>query len=187
MKKILYISIFFSLISCSSLFLPKTQTEIEKEYLNIEKSKKILIDSVILKRGIDYNRGNNADIIKYKTFKEKGELKKIEYEETGSIGDNTRKWNKKTTLYLKNDIPFYIIEKLDGKVILRSLEGGEISKPMKTIEQIYIFDWNNNKIKRIINGENAIPQMELCKSCYQELIEKTKFELEKTIGNNGYK
>ena len=142
---------------------------------------------MILKRGIDYNRGNNADIIKYKTFKEKGELKKIEYEETGSIGDNTRKWNKKTTLYLKNDIPFYIMEKLDGKVILRPLEGGEISKPMKTIEQIYIFDWNNNKIKRIKNGENAIPQMELCKSCYQELIEKTKFELEKTIGNNGYK
>ena len=64
LKKILYISIFFSLISCSSLFLPKTQTEIEKEYLRIENSKKILIDSVILKRGIDYNRGNNVEIKK---------------------------------------------------------------------------------------------------------------------------
>lgn len=170
LKKILYISIFSSLISCTSLFLPKTQTEIEKEYLRIEKSKKILIDSVILKRGIDYNRGNNVDIKKYRVFREKTELKKIEYEEFGSIGDNSREWNKKTTLYLKNDIPFYIIEKLDGKVILYTNEG-EKSEPMKTAEQIYIYDWNNNNIKRVRNGIAVTNQMELCKICYKELIE----------------
>lgn len=181
MKKIIYISILFCLISCSNLFLPKTSAEIDKEYLKIDESNKLSIDSVILKRGIDYNQGNHVDLKKYRVYRYKKEIKKIEYEEFGG-GDFSRLWNKRTTLYLKNNTPFYIIEELDGKVILYTNDG-EKSQPVKRIEQIYIYDWKNQKMKRIRNGGDAIPQMALCKSCYEDLIEETK----KTVGNNSYK
>ena len=54
---------------------------------------------------------------------------------------------------------------------------------MKTVEQIYIYDWNNNNIKKVRNGITVTNQMELCRICYKELIEKTKSEIKKTIGN----
>lgn len=172
MKNLLYISFLFLgvLCSCST---QKTDVKINKEYQRIENLKTLMIDSLTHTRGIDFNRGNNADEKKYKIFKEKKKIIKIEYEE---IGNGYREWNKKTIIYLKNDIPFFIQENTNGIMTLYLLEGGEKSEPYNKIEEIYIYDWNNDKIKRIYNGHEATSQMKICKICYKELIEKIKLE-----------
>ena len=56
------------------------------------------------------------------------------------------------------------------------LLSGEKSEPYNKTEEIYIYDWNNEKIKRIYNGNEATPQMKICKICYDELIGKVKLE-----------
>lgn len=56
------------------------------------------------------------------------------------------------------------------------MEGGERSEPYNQVEEIYIYDWNNEIIKRIYNGHETTSQMKICKICYEELIEKVKLE-----------
>ena len=173
MIKKLYISILFCLISFSTLYSQNTDAKINKEYQRIENLKTLTIDSLTHIRGIDFNRGNNVDEKKYKIFKEKNKIIKIECVE---IGKGSRKWNKKTIIYLKNDIPFFIQENTNGIMTLYLMEGGERSEPYNNVEEIYIYDWNNEKIKRIYNGHEATSQMKICKICYEELIEKIKLE-----------
>lgn len=173
MTKQLHISVLFYFIGFSTLYSQNTDVKINKEYQRIENLKTLIIDSLTHIRGIDFNRGSNVDEIKYKIFKEKKKTVKIEYEE---INNGYREWNKKTIIYLKNDIPFFIIKKTNGIMTLYLLEGGEKSEPYNETEGIYIYDWNNEKIKRIYNGYEATPQMKICKICYEELIEKIKFE-----------
>lgn len=146
-----------------------------KEYQRIEKSKTLIIDSLLQIRGIDFNRGSSVDEKKYMIYKEKKSIVKIEYQEINNNGD--RSWDKKTTIYLKNDIPFFITENANGAMILYTNEG-EKSKPYKKVEEIYVYDWNNEKAKRILNGNEAKPQMKICKMCYEELIEKIKLEFQ---------
>lgn len=145
--------------------------DINKQYLKIQNSKTLIIDSLSLIRGIDFSNGDNADEKKYKIFKKGKKIIKIEYDE---ISTGYRKWNKKTTIYLKNDIPFFIVERINGEVILYRLDGGEKSEPHKVIEEIYVYDWNNEKVKRVYNEHEITYQMKICKLCYEELIEKTK-------------
>lgn len=163
-------------MSISTLYSQNTDIKINQEYQRIENQKTLKIDSLTHIRGVDFNRGNNVDEKKYKIFKEKKKIVKIQYEEIGGIGNSNREWNKKTIIYLKNDIPFFITENTNGMMTLYLLEGGEKSEPYNKIEEIYIYDWNNEKIKRIYNGHEATSQMKICKSCYEELIEKIKLE-----------
>lgn len=167
--------ILISFICCSTLYSQNTDVKINKEYQRIEKSKTLIIDSLTQIRGIDFNRGSNIDEKKYKIYKEKKKIIKIEYEE---INKGYREWNKKTIIYLKNDIPFFITENTNGIMTLYLLEGGEKSKPYKKVEEIYVYDWNNEKAKRILNGNEAKPQMKICKMCYEDLIEKIKLEFQ---------
>lgn len=170
MTKQLHISILFCFISFSNLYSQKTDVEIKKEFQRIENLKILTIDSLSLTRGIDFNQGSNVGEKKYKVCKEKKRLVKIEYQE---INNGYRKWDKKTTIYFKDDIPFFIIEKTNGVMTLYT-DSGEKSEPYKQLEEIYVYDWNNEKIKRIYNGHEATPQMKICKICYEELIEKIK-------------
>lgn len=176
MKQKLYILISFLLLSGTILNAQKNDVAIRKEYQRIENLKTLKIDSLTQIRGIDFNRGNSVDEKKYKIFKEKKKIVKIQYEEIGGIGNSNREWNKKTIIYLKNDTPFFITENTNGMMTLYLLEGGEKSEPYNKTEEIYIYDWNNEKIKRMYNGNEAKPQMNICKSCYEELIEKIKLE-----------
>lgn len=169
MKNLFSILTIFSFINCSTYFIPKTNSEIERVHKKVDESKKLQIDSIILKRGIDYNHGVNADLKKYKIFKNKNEIHKIEYEEIGEGYDN---WYKKTTLYLKNDVPFLIIEQLKGYARLYLLEGGEKLEPINRFEKIYIYDWAKSLTSR--------PEgYKICKVCYDELIQNTKSEFKK--------
>ena len=172
MKKDLYISLLFCFISCSTLYSQKTNVEINKEYQRIENSKNLIIDSLSLIRGIDFSRGDNADEKKYKIFRKRKKIIKMEYEE---INNGYRKWQIKTSIYFKNNIPFFIIERDNGEMTLYT-SNGEISKPYKKMEEIYVYNWNSERIKRVYNGHDAIPQMKLCKIYYEELIEKIKLE-----------
>lgn len=159
-------------MSISTLYSQNTDVKIKKEYQRIENLKTLMIDSLTHIRGADFNRGSNVDEKKYKIYKEKKKIIKIIYEE---IHNGYREWNKKTTIYLKGGTPFFITENTNGIMTLY-LEGGEKSEPYNETEEIYIYDWNNEKIKRIYNGHEAKPQMKICKSCYEELIEKIKLE-----------
>ena len=165
------LQIIFLLISYSALYSQKNDVEINKQYLKIENSKSLIIDSLSLTRGIDFSNGDNADEKKYKIFKKGKKIVKIDYEE---INNGYRKWNKKTTIYLKNDIPFFIMERINGEVTLYLIDGGEKSEPHKVIEEIYVYDWNIEKVKRVYNGYEITNQMKICKLCYEELIEQTK-------------
>lgn len=176
MKHKLFILISFLLLSVTILNAQKNDVAIRKEYQRIENQKTLKIDSLTHIRGVDFNRGNNVDEKKHKIFKEKKKIVKIQYEEIGSIGDYNRKWNKRTIIYLKNDIPFFITENTNGRKILYLLEGGEKSEPYNETVEIYVYDWHNEKIKRIYNGHEEKPQMKVCKACYEELIEKVKLE-----------
>lgn len=169
----LYISILFCIISFSNLHSQNTNAKINKEFQRIENLKTLEIDSLTLTRGVDFNRGSNVDQKKYKIFKERNRVLKIEYQE---INDGYRKWIKKTTIYFKNETPFFIIERINGETTLYLIDGGEKSEPHKVIEEIYIYDWSNEKIKRVYNGHEAKPQMKICKTCYEELIEKLILE-----------
>ncbi|HTO14476.1 MAG TPA: hypothetical protein VLZ83_01835 [Edaphocola sp.] len=111
----------------------------------------MIIDSLTLNRGIDFSRGSNADVKKYKIFKEKKKIIKMEYEE---INNGYREWNKKTKIYFKNDIPFFITEKTNGIVTFYS-DAGEKSEPYQKNEEIYIYDWKHEKFKKLNNGQDA--------------------------------
>ena len=99
----------------------------------------------------------------------------MEYEE---INNGYRNFQSKTSIYFKNNIPFFIIERVNGILTEYTLDDceREISKPYKKTEEIYIYSWNNEKIKRLYNGHDAIPQIKICKICYEELIEKIKLQ-----------
>lgn len=172
MTKQLHILIIICFINFSKLYSQNTDVKINKEYQRIENLKTLRIDSLSLIRGIDFNQGSNADEKIYKIYKEKKRIVKIEYQE---IHKGYRKWDKKTTIYLKNNIPYFITENTNGVMTLYTNEG-EKSKPYKEKEEIYVYDWDNEKIKRVYNGHEATPQMKLCKVCYGELIEKIKLE-----------
>lgn len=176
MKHKFFILISFLLFSGTILNAQKNDVAIRKEYQRIENLKTLKIDSLTHIRGIDFNRGNNVDEKKYKIFKEKKKIVKIQYEEIGGIGNYNREWNKRTIIYLKNDIPFFVTENTNGMMTLYLLEGGEKSEPYNQTVEIYVYDWNNEKVKRVYNGNEAKPQMNICKSCYEELIEKIKLE-----------
>jgi len=84
----LYISILFCIISFSNLHSQNTNAKINKEFQRIENLKTLEIDSLTLTRGVDFNRGSNVDQKKYKIFKERNRVLKIEYQE---INDGYRK------------------------------------------------------------------------------------------------
>ncbi|WP_124643013.1 hypothetical protein [Amniculibacterium aquaticum] len=170
MTKQLHISLLFCFISFSMLYSQNSEFKINKEYQRIENLKTLMIDSLTHKKGVDFNNGSYVDEKKYKIFKNKKKLVKIEYEE---IVNGSRKWNEKTTIYLKNDIPFYITKNINGIMILYT-DKGEKSKPYKRTEEIYVYEWNNEKIKRVYNGYEEKNQMKICKICYEKLIEEVK-------------
>lgn len=174
MKKGLYISLFLFLISYSNIYSQDSNLKISEEYKRIENSNTLKIDSVSLKRGIDFGQGSNADEKIYKIFKKGKRIIKIEYEERN---EGYRKWQKKTTIYLKNNLPFFIVEKSDGTMTLYT-SNGEKAEPYKNLEEIYIYNWNEEKFTRFYNGHLAIPEMKICKICYEELIKKVKSEIQ---------
>ena len=173
MRKNLYISLLLLLISYSNIYSQNSDLKISNEYKRIENLKTLKIDSLCLKRGVDFSRGSIADKKIYKIFKKDKRIIKIEYEERN---EGYRKWKKKITIYLKNDIPFLIIEKDNGTTTLYTSEG-EKAEPYKNFVEIYIYNWNKEEFKRLNNGYIAIPQMKICKVCYEELIEKVKSEI----------
>jgi len=170
MTKQLYISILFCFISFSTIYSQEANLKIKKEYQRIENLKTLTIDSLSLTRGIDFNQGSNIDEKKYTIFKEEKRIVKIEYQE---INNGYRNWDKKTTIYFKDEIPIFIVENTKGVMTLYTNQGEE-SKPYKQVEEIFVYDWSNEKIKRVCNGHEATPQMKICKICYEELIEKIK-------------
>lgn len=164
------------ILSGTILSAQKNDATIKKEYQRIDKAKSLIVDSLTLIRGKDYKQGAHPDKKKYKIYKEKKRIVKMEYEEIGAAGDKNREWNKKTTIYLKNNVPFYIVENLNGTVILRTLNEGEKSKPFKQKKEIYVNNWEKQEIKTIRNGHEETPQMKIDKQGYEELIEKIKQE-----------
>ena len=170
MRNLLNKIFFLFLLSFSNIYSQYSDAKIGKEYNRIENLKKLKTDSLSCKRGIDFSRGSNVDEKKYKIFNQGKRIIKIEYEERN---DGYRKWQKTTTIYLKNDIPFFVIEKTEGTMTLYT-SNGEKAEPFKNLEEIYINDWKSEKYKTIYNGYLQKPQMKICKICYDELIEEIK-------------
>ncbi|KQR92442.1 hypothetical protein ASG01_11000 [Chryseobacterium sp. Leaf180] len=171
MSKALYIFFLLFVIGIFSVaYAQNTDKEILKEYQRIEHLKNLKKDSVIQIRGEDFNLGSTADEKRYRIYREKERIVKMEYEE---INIGYRLWKRTTTLYLKNDIPIFILEKKDA-VITYNRESGEESKPYKQSEEIYVYDWKNEKSKTLSYGKVMIPQYRICSMCYDKLISEVK-------------
>ncbi len=173
MKKKLNIALLLFLISYSTIYSQNSDFKISQACKRIENSKTLKMDSLSLKRGIDFSRGSNVDEKIYRIFKKGNRIVKIEFDERN---DGYRKWQQKTIIYLKNDVPFFIIEKNNG-IITYYTSNGEEAAPYKNLEEIYIYNWNKEHYKRVTNGNNSIPQMQVCKVCYEELIARVKKEM----------
>lgn len=170
MRKDLYISILFSFIGYSTLYSQDTDVKITQDYQRIDHLKTLSIDSLSMTRGIDFERGSSVDKKKYKIFKKNKNIIKIEYDE---INDGYGPWDTKTTIYLRHNIPFYITENTNGTVT-EFTSTGEKSERYKLLEQIYVYDLNSEKIKKLRNGLKEEPQIKICKECYEKLIEEIK-------------
>ena len=167
MRKILNILIFFYL---SNSFAQISDLKIVEEYKKIDNFKVMKIDSVILKRGIDFNQGNSVDEKKYTIFRKRNKVFKLTYEETN---EGYRKWRNKTIIYFKKNVPFFITENHIG-TITKYTSQGENSVPYNNTEEIYINDWKSDKFKKYNNGYLQKPDLKICKICYVELIENIK-------------